>query len=362
MKILISGGGTAGHINPALAAAEHLKKNYGAKLLFIGTESGLESSLVPKAGFDIKYIEVAGLIRKITVKNAAVFYKYIKSIARCKRIISEFAPDAVIGTGGYVCAPVIRAAASLGVPTLVHEQNVIPGVTVKLCAKSCNILAISFSETLDYLKSSVRKKCVLTGNPLREGLLAAECGADKDGRPLVVIFGGSLGARAITEAACELVLNKDLSGIRLIFGTGKRYYDEVCEKTAGACLGDNIKIVPYIDNMEQVMPEAQLVVSRAGALTVSELCALGIPSVLIPSPYVAHNHQEFNARALEAAGAAALLKEGELSGESLYKEIFTILRNPGRRRKMSESAKRVGITDGTKRICELAARLAGEAR
>lgn len=357
MKVIISGGGTAGHINPALAIADRLSSVYNAEILFIGTEKGLESDLVPKAGFKIEYIEVMGLIRKLTPKNITVIKKYISAIGKCKKIIRDFKPDVVIGTGGYVCAPVINAAHTLGIPTLIHEQNVIPGVTVKMCASICDSLLISFPDTVKYLKASFKDKCVLTGNPIRESMLKTEKEIARkelglDERPLVVIFGGSLGASIISNTTAELINSYDLSKIQLIFGTGKRYYASVLDKISDKPLGYSIKVVPYINNMETVLPAADLVISRAGALTVSELTAMGTPSVLIPSPNVAHNHQTFNARALEEANAAVMLPETELNKETLYNTIFDILNDKDKLLKMSENAKKAGITDGTQKICD----------
>lgn len=357
MKVLISGGGTAGHINPALAIAQKLQNEYNAEILFIGTEKGLENELVPKAGFKIEYIEVSGLIRKLTLKNVTVVKKYLAAISKSKKIIKDFAPDVCIGTGGYVCAPVMSAAHSLKIPTLIHEQNVIPGVTVKLAARFCDVLAISFSDTLKHMKPDVRKKCVLTGNPIREKMLSvskedARISLGLDERPLVVIFGGSLGAAIISNTTAELINSFDLSKIQLIFGTGKRYYASVLDKISSKPLGYSIKVVPYINNMEEVLPAADLCISRAGALTVSELTALGVPSVLIPSPNVAHNHQTFNARALESEGASKMLPESELTKETLYETIFKILDDKNNLSKMSENSKRIGISDGTQKICE----------
>lgn len=363
MKVLISGGGTAGHINPALAIAAHLTENYNAEILFIGTKKGLENELVPKAGFKIEYIEVSGLIRKPTLKNVAVLKQYFSAIQKCKKIIKEFKPDVVVGTGGYVCAPVMNAAHALKIPSLIHEQNVIPGVTVKMCAKTCNILAVSFSDTVKYIKGGAKEKCVLTGNPIREGMLSiskdeAKKALSLDERPLVVIFGGSLGAATVSKAAAKLINSYDLSKIQLVFGTGKRYYADVLDEISAKPLGYSIKVVPYINNMEQVLPAADLVVSRAGALTVSELTALGVASILIPSPNVAHNHQVFNARALEANGAAIMLSESSLDEKNLYNAVFNVLNDKNKLLKMSENAKKIGICDGTAKICEHIARLA----
>ena len=320
MRAIISGGGTAGHINPALATAGRLAREHGAEILFIGTKKGLESKLVPEAGWDIQYIEVAGLIRRLTLKNFLVIKQFVSAISRCKKIIKEFKPDVVIGTGGYVCAPVLFAAHALKIPTLIHEQNVIPGVTVKLTAKSADSVCISFPETTGYLKPAIAKKCVLTGNPIREEMLVvnkedARKKLGLDERPFIVSFGGSLGAQTLNNAATTLLNSNFSEQFQFLLGTGQRFYDSVKEAVVNH--DASIRIVPYIDNMDTVMAAADLVIGRAGALTVSELCALGKPSILVPSPNVAHDHQTYNAKSVENAGGAKLIPDATLTGEIL---------------------------------------------
>ncbi len=360
MRAIISGGGTAGHINPALATAGRLAREHNAEILFIGTKKGLESTLVPKAGWDIRYIQVSGLIRRLTPKNFLVIKQFVTAISHCKKIIKEFKPDVVIGTGGYVCAPVLFAAHALGIPTLVHEQNVIPGVTVKMTAKKVDSLCISFPETTDYLKPACAKKCVLTGNPIREEMLVidketARKKLNLDDRPFIVSFGGSLGAECLNKAAVSFINEKYTGQVQFLLGTGQRYYDTV---KAQIKISDSaISVVPYIDNMDTVMAAADLVIGRAGALTVSELCAMGKPSILVPSPNVAHDHQTHNAKSVENAGGAILISDSEYTGEKLSETICTLLQNPDRLSSMSRDAKNIGITDGTKRICDVACQL-----
>jgi len=360
MRAIISGGGTAGHINPALATAGRLAREHGAEILFIGTKKGLESKLVPEAGWNIQYIEVAGLIRRLTPKNFLVIKQFLTAISRCKKIIKEFKPDVVIGTGGYVCAPVLFAAHALKIPTLIHEQNVIPGVTVKLTAKSADSVCISFPDTTRYLKPAIAKKCVLTGNPIREEMLSVDrvearnkLGLDE--RPFIVAFGGSLGAEKLNQAATSLINSNLSEKFQFLLGTGQRFYDSV--KKATKNYDASIRIVPYIDNMDTVMAAADLVIGRAGALTVSELCALGKPSILVPSPNVAHDHQTYNAKSVKNAGGAKLIPDAELSGDRLLAAVEELLRQPEELKTMSVKAKSIGITDGTKRICDAALQL-----
>lgn len=357
MKVIISGGGTAGHINPALAAAGHFKREKNAEILFIGTEKGLENKLVPKAGFNIRYIEVAGLIRKLTPKNFLVLKKFLTAISHSKKILREFQPDLVIGTGGYVCAPVLFAAHALKIPAVIHEQNVIPGVTVKMAAKIADLICISFPETTKYMKPAYAEKCRLTGNPIREEMLSlsreeARKKLNLDHRPFIVAFGGSLGAQKLNQAVVDLFNTENTDRFQFLLGTGQRYYDEV--KNAVAQKTPSIRIEPYINDMDAVMTAADLVIGRSGALTISELCALGKPSVLIPSPNVAHDHQTYNAKSMEKAGCALVIPDAELDGKQLYSAISKLISEPDRLAKMSEKARSIGITDGAKRICDLA--------
>lgn len=363
LKILISGGGTAGHINPAIAIAKRMQKEYDADILFIGKENGLEKTLVPKEGFPISYIDVEGLVRKLTFKNVTVAMKYVRAIKDAKKIIKDFAPDVVVGTGGYVCAPVLSAAHSLGIPVLVHEQNVFPGVTVKMAARFADCVAVSFEDTISYLSEKAQKACVLTGNPLRENMLDLSYEDARnvlgiDDTPFVVTVGGSLGAKTINDGLIEIINHTKDEKYRLLGGTGQRYYDEVMASLDKNKLGENVAVVPYIYNMDVVLPAADLVIARAGAITVSELCALGRPAILIPSPNVTHNHQEYNAKSVEDRGACVMLCERDITPGVIKDTVFALLSDKEKRAEMSENAKKIAITDGTKRICDIVASLA----
>jgi len=358
MRLILTGGGTAGHINPAIAIANYIKeKEPESEFLFVGTEHGLEKKLVPKCGYDIKYINVMGLKRSLSPENIKVLINYIKSTYDAKRIIKEFKPDAVIGTGGYVCAPVVKAAAALKIPTLIHEQNVFPGLAIKMLAGKADVTAISFEETRDMMRA---KKMVLTGNPLRPNLftphdkdvIRAQYGFDE--KPLVLMFGGSLGAGKLNEALEDMIINDRIKGFNLIASTGERYYEQISRELikAGKDITKikNAKILPYIYNMEEIFSAADVVVGRAGAITVSEITALGKAAVLIPSPYVAHNHQEYNARFLEKNGAAKVVLENEASGERIAGEISSILSHNDILEKMCSASKNIGIADACETI------------
>ena len=348
LKILLAGGGTAGHINPALAIADYICDKEKTEILFVGTKRGLESTIVPESGYDIKYVEVEGLSKKINFKNMKSLYHMITAKGKCKKIIREFKPDVVIGTGGYVCAPAVMAANSMGVPTLIHEQNVFPGSAIKLLSKKSTVTMISFDDSRKYLSDA--KDILFTGNPIRPSILA--CPAEKArkalgiaGEKLIVIFGGSLGAAKINSVALEYLKTiVDKEGVRVIFATGQRNYDEVKKEAddLGISKSKNIEIKPYIHNMDEVMNAADILVCRSGAITVSEICAIGKNSILVPSPNVTNNHQEYNARALSDKGAAVTVLEKDFDASVLKENIERIITDENLSRKMSEIA--IGIS------------------
>ncbi len=358
MKVIFAGGGTGGHINPAISIADYAKsQDKDFEALFIGTLRGLESKLVPKSGYDIKYIDIAGFNRKNLLKNVSVIKKLIKSRIDCRRIIREFNPDCVVCTGGYVSGPVIMAAAKEKIPSLIHEQNVYPGLTVKGSEKYVQYLAVSFDETVNLMNA--KEKCVVTGNPIRTEILEADksearkkLGIDK---PFVLVFGGSLGAKKINDTMIDVIpkLNEK-GGIKLLFGTGDRNYDEVNAKVKSLGIDTpDIEVVSYIDNMSEVMSAADVVIARSGAITVSELAALGKPAILIPSPNVVRNHQEQNAREFEKNNAAAVITEDELTADALYTKITTMLENETALSDMSDNLKKMAKTDALPKIYEL---------
>ncbi len=366
MRVIFAGGGTGGHINPAISAADYAKsKDKDLKALFIGTKKGLETKLVPAAGYDIEYIDVQGFDRSHLLKNVGTVKKLISSVSRCKKIIKDFKPDCIVCTGGYVSGPVTIAAHKTGVPSLIHEQNVFPGMTVKGSEKYVDYLALSFEETINEMKH--KEKCVVTGNPIRPEILKADYGESRKrlgiNKPFVLIFGGSLGADKINNAVIEILDRISADGrIKLVFGTGDRNYASVTEKIAekGIKLTDDIEIVPYINNMADMMAAADVVVSRSGAITVSEIAALGKPSILIPSPNVVRNHQEQNARAFERRGAAEVITEDILTPNTLYERIMKLADDSAARKKMSENLKKLARTDALEKLYDLMLKMAAK--
>ena len=358
MHILFAGGGTAGHINPALAVAGYIKEKHpDAKISYIGTADKLEARLVPEKGYEFRTIEVAGFQRKPTPKNL------IKNISAVKKMFTSSMKSAkslkelnVVGTGGYVSGPVLREAAKLGFKTAIHEQNAFPGVTTKMLSKNVDRVMLAMPEARKHLK--LTKEPTVTGNPVRTELMKisreearAKLGLDE--RPLILSFGGSLGARPINEAVEELIAwHNGGKEFYHIHATGKVGFNAFNShlKEKGIALSDEVTVREYIDDMDVCMAAADLVICRAGAITLSELCVCGKPSVLIPSPYVAENHQFHNAKTLETAGAAELIEEKDLSGESLIKVVSGLIGNKSKLEKMQKCAKKIAISDANERI------------
>lgn len=359
MRVLFAGGGTGGHINPAISIADYAAMHdKDFKALFIGTKEGLETKLVPKAGYDIEYIEVQGFDRKHLLRNFSTVKKLISSRVKCKKIIKDFKPDCIICTGGYVSGPVAMASKAMNVPSLIHEQNVYPGMTVKGSANYVTYLALSFEETINHMQH--KEKCVVTGNPIRSEILSADRESARKKlnikKPFVLIFGGSLGADKINETVIGMLGRiASENKIEILFGTGDRNYEKIMGKIKdmNIHLTDNIKVVSYIDNMAECMAAADVVISRAGAITVSEIAALSKPSILIPSPNVVRNHQEQNAREFEKKNAAVVITENELTSDVLYDKIMSMISDSKYLHKMSENLKPLAKTDALERIYAL---------
>lgn len=364
MHILFAGGGTAGHINPALAVAGYLKKqNPDTKISYIGTAKKLEAKLVPEAGYDFYTIDVAGLQRKLTpkniVRNIVAVEKMFTSSAKARKILKEIKPDVVVGTGGYVSGPVLREAAKLGIKTAIHEQNAFPGVTTKALAPIVDRVMLAMKEAEKHLK--LNKEPIITGNPVRQELMETTKEEAKkvlglDNRPLILSFGGSLGARPINEAVAGLIAAHNGSKKYYhIHGTGKVGFESTKKLIQEKCgkLAEEITLREYIDDMNVCMAAADIVICRAGAITLSELQACSKASVLIPSPYVAENHQYHNAMSLKNVGAAEVIEEKNLTEEILIDKVTKLLDNPKALKNMENSAKESAIINANQRIAKV---------
>lgn len=362
MHILFAGGGTAGHINPALAAAAYIVKQHpNAKISYIGKKGGMEERLVKQYGFDFYPIDVAGFQRKISLKNigrnlsAAV--KVVTSTKAAKDLLKTLQPDVVVGTGGYVSGPVLRDAAKMGFKTAIHEQNAFPGVTTKMLIKSVDTVMLAMPEAKNRLE--LNKPPVITGNPVREEFLTlktADCRKKMgfDNRPVILSSGGSLGAAPVNRAVADLISKKWKDGdIIFVHATGKAGYEQFIsqlQENGVDIHAENLIIKDYIDNMGECMVAADLVISRAGAISLSELAVCGKPAILIPSPYVAENHQFHNAMSLKKIGAAELIEEKDLAADTLFKTVDKIIYNKEKLKQMSQKARTVAIDDSVKRI------------
>jgi UDP-N-acetylglucosamine--N-acetylmuramyl-(pentapeptide) pyrophosphoryl-undecaprenol N-acetylglucosamine transferase len=354
MKIVVSGGGTGGHIYPALALIREIsKEEKDAEFLYIGTQQGLESKLVPMENIPFEAIHITGFKRKLSFDNIKTILRFIKGVKDSKKLLKKFKPDVVIGTGGYVCGPVVYAAAKLGIPTIIHEQNSVPGLTNKFLSRYVDRVAICFEEAKQYFPE---KKVVLTGNPRASEVLGQD-GANgrssvglNQNSPAVLIFGGSRGARPINEAVLKSLAQLGEKPYQVLYVTGDVHFEKVKQEAEISGNPQNVIIKPFIHNMPEVLAGIDLTVSRAGATTLAELTSLGVPSILIPSPYVTNNHQEKNARALSDHGAAELLLEPDLNSAKLIKKIDEILLQENRLTEMKAAALKLGIPDAAQRL------------
>ncbi len=355
-RIIISGGGTGGHIFPAISIANAIKEKMpDTEILFVGAEGKMEMEKVPAAGYKIIGLPVAGFQRRFTLKNLTFPYKLFVSIQKAKKVVSDFKPDVAVGVGGYASGPILKVAANVGVPTLLQEQNSYAGVTNKLLAKNAEKICVAYENMERYFPE---EKILLTGNPVRKDLLrlmdreeaTAHFELDDNKRTLLIV-GGSLGARSINNAIAEnlgkLASDKD---VQVIWQTGKIYYDEMKVK-AEEINADNILVKPFISRMDYAYRAAHLVISRAGAGTISELCLVGKAAILVPSPNVAEDHQTKNAMALVDKGAAALVQDSHAK-EQLVDRALNLLKDRDRSNLLGDKIKKLAQHDSAERIAD----------
>lgn len=362
MRALFAAGGTAGHINPALAIADKIKQTFPeSEIKFIGTPKGMESRLVVKAGYDFTSIKMAGLQRKLTIKNIGrnvqATYYYVTAQAQAKKIIKEFKPDIVIGTGGYVTAPVLLCATKMGIKTVTHESNSLPGVTTKMLSKKVDKVLVCSEDTKKNL--CYTENCIITGNPLRNNIPIEEKNAARErlGLPegmTILSFGGSLGANKITDAVVELLSWEQKKGnINHIHAYGKSGKDTFLQQLSDNDIDINnprFMLKEYINNMYTCMCAADLIVSRAGAMTLTELMAIGRASILVPYPYAAENHQYYNALTLQNANAALIIEDKNLTKTKLLETVNNLYNNRELLELMGENARKMAVTDAAGKI------------
>ena len=353
MKVILCGGGTSGHVNPALNIAETLKKrDPSTEIMFIGTKRGIEATLVPKSGYPIEYVEVSGFSRKLTLKNFKAACQAVTSVSAAKRIIKRFKPDLVIGTGGYVSWPTVKAASKLGIPTLIHEQNAFPGVTTKMLSKVVDRICVSFAGCEKYFDEKYRKKLVLTGNPVVIDGMSRQEARKKlgmDEKELYILsYGGSMGANKVNELVFSLMENYSIpKKVRHTHAIGRVGYEKfsAIAKDKHFDTYENLSISEYIYDMAVHQAAADVIICRAGAMTLSELAIRGRAAILIPSPNVTEDHQYKNARLLADAGAAIVFRESEVDGDILSNTVADLLNNTNKRVRMEESVKSFGMAD-----------------
>ena len=362
MKVIIAAAQTGGHINPGIAIANKIKKeNKNAEILFIGTPRGIENDLVPRAGYSLKTIEAYGINRKISISNIKNMFKTFKSCSKAKKILKEFKPDIVIGTGGFICGPVLLASSKLKIPTIIHESNSYPGVATKLLSGKVNTVLIAFEDTKQKLPKA--KNIVLTGTPTKvekidlnkeqKQELLKELDL-KENLSIVLIFGGSQGAKSINNCIIDILENKSNSNYQIIWACGQKQYDiiknELKEKNINIEKIENAKIVPYIYNMEEIMNLADIIISRSGAMTITEVAKCGKPAIFIPFPFATENHQEYNAKVLKNVGAAEIILDKDLNKETLTQVLEKMLKDKEHLIKMGKNAEKIAIKDVEDRI------------
>jgi UDP-N-acetylglucosamine--N-acetylmuramyl-(pentapeptide) pyrophosphoryl-undecaprenol N-acetylglucosamine transferase len=359
MRVLFAGGGTGGHIYPALALARYLVAVDGAEVLFAGTEHGMEKDIVPAAGFRLETIPVVGFTRRLSLQLGRAVFLAASGTLAARKLIKQFKPDVVVGTGGYVAGPVVFAAAISGIPTVIHEQNAIPGMTNVMLARFSRQVCLSFPGSEKHFPRSGRTE--LTGNPRATEAAAATGERASDIKllphvPVLLCVGGSHGAAKLNEAfsgALDDVLSR--CEAQVVYVTGKRYYEDIYGKLSPLFIRfpNRLHVLPYYPALPDLMKRSHLMVSRAGATTLAEITALGMPSVLIPSPNVTNNHQEHNARSLSDHGAAVLLCERELTNERLAKELVDLLSHRDRLDAMAAASLALGVPDAAERMANV---------
>ena len=353
MRAVLTGGGTGGHVIPALAIAHELRALYPCEVIFIGTSRGIENRLVPAAGFELKLVEVGALKKVSLARRIATLTALPMAIFRSAGILRDFRADIVIGVGGYASGPAMLAAALAAIPTLAFEPNVVPGFANRVMAPIVTCVAVHFEETCRYFQ-----RCQVTGVPVRRAFF--DLPAKPPGSPpTLLVFGGSQGAHAINEAVTESLeaLITQVPGIQIIHQTGERDYNAA--QVAYLESGAQAEVSPFIDDMPQMFARADLLVCRSGASTVAEVTAAGRPAIFIPFPHATDDHQLRNAEALERAGAAVLIAEKDLTSERLVSTVSELLRDPARLARMSAATRRLSHPGAARDIALMAGRLAG---
>lgn len=364
MRVIIAAAGTGGHINPGIAIANKIKeKEKDSEIIWIGTTRGIENDLVPRAGFELKTVEAYGISKKLSFKTLSNNLKTIKGFGQAKKIVKEFKPDIVIGTGGYICGGAIMAAHSLGIPTVIHESNAYPGKATKFLYKKLDKILLGFADAEKYFDD--KSKVVVTGTPTKvkeesfteeqKEKILSELGLSSK-KKTVLVFGGSQGAKAINDAMIELIKTKKNTDYQIIWSVGQKQYSIIKEEFSTNGLNvdkiENTKIVPYIYNMSEVMNAVDVIVARSGAMTITEIALVGKPAIFIPLPSNSANRQIDNARVLEKLGAAKIILNDRVNGVNLAENIADILADEKDMKKMGAKAKQIAKHNVEEKIYE----------
>jgi UDP-N-acetylglucosamine--N-acetylmuramyl-(pentapeptide) pyrophosphoryl-undecaprenol N-acetylglucosamine transferase len=356
-KILVSGGGTGGHIFPAIAIANGLKKRLKhVEILFVGAKGRMEMEKVPMAGYQIQGLWISGFQRRLTLKNLSVPVKLVKSLWKARKIVTVFNPDVAVGTGGYASAPLLKAAAGKKVPTLILEQNSYPGVTNRLLGKSVDKVCTAYEGMEKYFPS---EKIVVTGSPIRENIMQMKVNAEearkffdleKD-RPTLLIFGGSQGARNMNLAVSKMIEKMLSLGIQIIWQTGKISLPMAEKSVVSSKFRQRVKVLEFIHEMDKAYAAADIIVSRAGAISIAEIVQVNKPAIFVPLPSAAEDHQTHNAMSLVNKNAALIVPEKELE-DKLLEAVHTLMKNPDKREEMKSNLRQFEHGDATKRIVD----------
>ncbi len=362
MKVIIAAAGTGGHINPGIAIANKIKeKEPNSEIIFIGTNRGLENDLVPRAGYSLKTIQAYGFNRRISLDNFKKMYKTFRSIGEARKIIQEFQPDIVIGTGGYICVPVGMAAKKARIPIILHESNAFPGIAIKMLSKKADTILLGFEDARKRIPNA--KKIVVTGTPTKVKYievsnsqriqLIKQLGLQVD-LPIALYFGGSQGAQSINESLVQIIKQQKNSNYQIIWAAGPAQYEQVKEKLIECQMEiehlEKVKIVPYIYNMEEIMNIVDLVVCRSGATTITQISNVGKPAIFIPFPFATENHQEYNAKVLEKVDAARIILDKNLTADLLNDMIENMVSDAEKLKRMGKNAKNISIENVEEKI------------
>ncbi len=367
-RLVVTGGGTGGHVYPAMAiAAEFRRRHMDAGILYIGSRRGLETRLVPQTGFDFASLSVGGIVGKSLPFKIYGLLGTVRAIAVAGRILRRFKPDVVVGTGGYVSVPVVMAAQLMGIPTVLQEQNSVPGLANRLLSRRASLIFAPSEDALEGLSRNIQAKAVVVGNPVRKDFSLVDRDIARrdygigDGEKLVVVTSGSGGAQTINDAVSDWIDSMEPvpEGLHILFATGKKYHRSVTERITR--VPPRVRVIEYLDDAPGAFTAADLLICRAGAMTLAEATVVGAPMIVVPSPNVAHDHQRANARALEAAGAAVMVEDAECSGEAIGRIAGELIGSPRRLEQMSRASRGLGDPEALDRMLGLIEELMGVA-